>query len=740
VDEHRASPLLAELLSVHSPKDEELPDLSSIGRLRLLLETLVELLTWRINSRPLLLVMEDLQWADDSSLELVDRLIEFATAEPVFLILTTRRLDIARLTENDNITNIPLPPLSTPDGAILVNALTSGPKLPSAQINAILDWSDGIPLDIEEHTRQEILDWLQRFEGATGAARRIGDPGEISVPVARRDAIKSHLDRLSDGSQHVLRAAATVGPEFSRSQLCALLGVGAEDVDTLLDELQNAAIIEKQTPNQKAEYRFRHARYRDAAYESMSGEESKQFHSRMVSFLMSDQPELADTHPELLAYHLEGAVEPGPAIRYWIMAGTRSLRRAGFLEAVTQYEKAVDLLDKQDNRSIDISDELGLRIALGAAYEVRDGFSCSNARLQYERALDLCQNNPETADRDLFAIYSGYGSLQNVRGNFARVLEIADECLEAAKARRSFVGRVIGSRLRGGALIMQGHLDQGMSHLEEAVRQYDMHADAFIRDELYALDHKVTAMSYLALAMVARGQVRSALEMVRRSEEFAQQYTNLHSQNYAITYRAAVNHLLNDFDTTAEVAERSRTMAVEQGYASWEGGSRILLGHALFARGDVQRGREEFLLGRKIHETDTEARLYVPFIMSVAAKFLQQAGDREKALETVDGAIAFAESTGERWYLPELLRLKGELLFQMNSDADAVESLKKGYALATSLGADLWALRSALSMARLASDETLRGDAGRNMDRIRSGLSELDDCPDEKKIVSLPAR
>jgi class 3 adenylate cyclase len=165
VDEHRASPLLAELLSVHSPKDEELPDLSSIGRLRLLLETLVELLTWRINSRPLLLVMEDLQWADDSSLELVDRLIEFATAEPVFLILTTRRLDIARLTENDNITNIPLPPLSTPDGAILVNALTSGPKLPSAQINAILDWSDGIPLDIEEHTRQEILDWLQRFEG-----------------------------------------------------------------------------------------------------------------------------------------------------------------------------------------------------------------------------------------------------------------------------------------------------------------------------------------------------------------------------------------------------------------------------------------------------------------------------------------------------------------------------------------------------------------------------------------------
>ena len=730
--------LFGELLSIRTPMKRRYRKSSSVLHLQRMLDGVVRMLLGSRHEVPRLIVIEDLHWADGSSLQLVDRLAEAVSDRSVLLILTTRETDEARMLAGERVTRIPVSPLSETVAAALVTELTSGPKLPANQVRAILNWSDGVPLDIEEHTRIGLLEWSERFSGDSGVASLAAIPGHIGIPPMRRDAIKSQLDRLNSLGQRIAQAAAAIGQDFSLLHLTAALDIGYGELTGGLTELEEATIVERTAS--KGVYRFRHARYRDAAYESMSRDLRREFHSRIAAFLVREQPEQIATQPELFAHHFESADDAGNAIRYWIDAGNLSSVKGGYLEAVVQYERAAALLDWLPcDQQLGPEAELRLRISLGTAYEVRDGFSCANARAQYERALQLCRDGLSmTASNDLFATYSGYGSLVMVRADFPRALKIADECYTTAVARQSNLGRVIAKRLEGGAKVLQGQLDQGINDLDEAIRLYDLHRNEIpSADEQYALDHKVTAMCYLSLAGLAKGEIKSATETIRRCEEFAKQNTNLHSQNYVLTYRAAMHHLLHDHNQTITIATRSRNMAITHGFASWEGMSRILLGFAFLVEGKSEEGQEEYLLGRKIHEKGMEARQYLPFVISVAARILELDFNIEAALETNDRAIAVSESTSELWYAPELFRLKGELLLKRHSQAEAIECFERARELALSHGSNLWALRSSMNLAKCSTDAASKAQAIEEIAEHLRSLPEIAGSIDDRNCRAL---
>jgi class 3 adenylate cyclase len=725
---------LAEFLSIrHKPKQDR-RDVSSVLHLRKLLDAITRLLVGRSQDAPRLVVVEDIHWADDSTLKLLDRLSEAVPNGPNLLVLTTRGRHVARILADDHVVGIPVSALSESDAETLVSELTSGPKLPVSQIRAILDWSDGVPLDIEEHTRVELLEWSQRFSSENSAGTMVGNPGHFSIPATRRDAIKSHLDRLDRFSQETAQAAAVIGKEFSHRQLLALLDCSNRALTDSLDALESADVIRKSDIGGTEDYCFRHARYRDAAYESLPRDRRQAHHSRIVDFLRREQPGQVKARPELFAHHFEAAGDASTAIRYWIAAGNLSSVKGGYLEAVVQYERAVALLESgQGDLTSDPEIELQLQISLGTAFEVRDGFSCVNARKHYERALQLCRAQRNLTDsRNLFATYSGFGSMLMVRADFKTAREIASECRAEAEARQSNLGRVIAKRLEGGASVLQGQLAQGIRDLNVAVELYDAHyQETYASDEFYALDHKVTAKCYLALAKIAKGEIKSALETIRQCEEFANQRTNLHSRNYVLTYHAAIHHLLDDQKQTIEIATRSRNMAIEQGFGSWEGMSRILLGYAHLTEGELQKGKEEFLLGRKIHEKGMEARQYLPFVISVAARMQSLSGDIKTALLTNDRAIEIAETTDEQWYVPELLRLKGELLLQQQATEAAIECFEEAQQRSLGNGSNLWALRSSANLARVSGDAELKTRSLAEVSNLLSALPEISGSPDE---------
>ena len=231
--------------------------------------------------RPTLLAFEDLQWADELTLEVIGELARLAPERPLFLIGAYRpdelRADAmhrewrARLLSQRFGEEAVLAPL-TYDETALATTLILGTGLPASRdvVSAIFERSDGVPLYIEE--------LLAALRGATADGRAIRD---AKVPTSIEDAIMARVGRLSADAQVVGRAAAVIGRCFVPSVLAGMLDRPVSDLDEPLDELTRNAFI---FTYGEGILDFRHQLIRDALYRSVPSSELRRLHARAGEF------------------------------------------------------------------------------------------------------------------------------------------------------------------------------------------------------------------------------------------------------------------------------------------------------------------------------------------------------------------------------------------------------------------------------------------------------------------------
>jgi class 3 adenylate cyclase len=311
------APLFAALLSL--PSEDRYPPLGfgAAERWRQLLVALLDQLEGLARKNPVLLVFEDVQWADANSLELIGLMSKRVARLPVLALITYRPEFEPPWDELRHIIRLTLAPLDRVSARAMIDSLSADVRLPDEVTEQILAKADGVPLFIEELTKA-VLE-----SGQTDAARRERLDGELpplTIPVTLQNTLMARLDRFAHVKE-IAEIAALIGREFPYDLLHAVAGCDRETLDDALAQLEAAQLLSHTGVPPHAHYRFQHALVQEAAYESMLKVRRQLLHRRIADTLCTRFPAVADTEPELVARHLTEAGLTDAATEWWSKAG-----------------------------------------------------------------------------------------------------------------------------------------------------------------------------------------------------------------------------------------------------------------------------------------------------------------------------------------------------------------------------------------------------------------------------------
>lgn len=312
--------------------------------------------------RPLVIALDDLHWADPTSVRLSEQLLPLLERFPIVLLIAMR-IDrdhpswaLRRTCEEEYphlFRELRVPPLGQDDERRLVSALTGQAPIGSVDVERLLTYSDGNPFFLEE------------------LIRSMTDRSGAVVPPTIGAAIQARVDRLDATARQLLRAAAVLGRSFSLGLLAAVAHESPETVWRVIHELQRLDFVREQRRLPEPEFRFRHALIQEAVYSTLLQVDRVRLHGRAAAALESaragEQPALLG----VLAIHWSHADDPEKAIHYLRLAGDTARNDWALDEAIEHYRALVPLLRRLNHAAEAATTlfKLGLTLHTAMRYE-----------------------------------------------------------------------------------------------------------------------------------------------------------------------------------------------------------------------------------------------------------------------------------------------------------------------------------------------------------------------------------
>jgi len=686
VSEKRGSivPLLAALLSI--PIDGHYPplELTPQQQKRLTFFAMLELLRAQTQRQPVILICEDIHWADHTSSELLD-LIRQSISEWPILIIATFRPEFCLAWKTD--ARLDLDRLSPAQVASMIESLDPGNELSTAIVGQIISKTDGVPLFVEEVTKT-VLGEGQGNKDAVAS----GLTWSPAVPDTLHNSLMARLDQLPS-AKTVAQVSAAIGREFAFDLLEAVVSLPHEDVRKAIDRLQQVGLIFRREQSAIEMYVFKHALVQDTAYASMLRSERQPLHARIAKTLATKFVDVADGAPEIIAYHYTQAREVRPAIQYWLKAGQQASRRSAFMEAITHFQSALKLLEElpEDKERFEL--EIQIQQSFAAASMAAKGFGAEETVLALNRALKLCRRL--NAPPQIFPVLSGLVGAHLMRGEIENARELAQDLLTLAQNRNDRTALLMGHRILGMSLFTLGELTAAKRELKNAIKLPAQHAPAAL---IFSQDFKSTAQAYLGLTIVLLGDTEGGLAHSRDALAYAEQLRHPHSVSYVLSFLAGAYLVAGNAHAAFPVAERTIAYSNEYGFPQWSAGGLMLRGWARVDLGEVEAGLADLRNSiRGLEATGT--LIWMQFAHYHLARALAASGRLEPAMELVERILAEIGASGGRWYESEIHRLKGDILrIQGKSVSEIEPQYEAAIAVAKRQGARAWELRAAESL------------------------------------------
>ena len=417
--------LIAELLAV--PGDERYPALavSPQQKREMTLTALLDQLDGVAARSPVLIVFEDAQWIDPTSLDLLDRTIARVANLPVLLVITFRPELQPTWVGQPHVTMLPLSRLGRRDSASIIGSITNGKALPDAVVEQVLAHTDGVPLFIEELTSTLLESGLLRETLDRYVLDRPLPP--LAIPTTLQASLVARLDRLAS-VKDVAQIGAAIGREFSHQLIAAVSALAPMDLDAALERLTASGLISRCGTPPDAIYLFKHALVQDAAHVTMLKSRRRQLHSIIAKVLVERFPATAERLPEVVARHFTEAGLASEAIAYWLKAGRLGSARSANLEAAKSFEQALHVLEAlpESQSTLEQSFELRLelRVVLSQLGRGQRMLEClREAEVLAERLNDDCRRCRVYAF--MTVTHSLLGELDEALVTGSRALEIA---------------------------------------------------------------------------------------------------------------------------------------------------------------------------------------------------------------------------------------------------------------------------------------------------------------------------
>ena len=710
----RVIPYLLPLLGLPASNAYALPQTSADEQRERTLVALLHLVAALSAQQPLLMVAEDLHWADPSTLEYLGRLVEYAEHHPLkVMLLMTSRPEFRSPWPQPRVTQLELQRLSRETTRQLVAGLIEARRL-DGLVDEIERRSDGVPLFVEELTAGVLS---EPEAGAPDDAQAGGR--RLSIPVSLQDALMARLDRLGS-AKPVAQEAATIGREFPRALIEAVSDLESSALDHALDKLVAAQILHRGWTGPEEYYTFHHALLQDTAYESQLRSTRKQLHARIVQVLEEAFPKRVESEPELMARHCAAAGLHEAAIAHYVKAAELAISRLSNEEASEHFERALEMLaflpasGERDQR------EIGVRVAHMQALVALHGRDASPVLSTYARLEALCEAVGE-GPQQIPALISLMTFDATQKPDLPSASRRADALLRIAEPLGVPQLLVVAHTIAASDTLGNGSPYEAADRLGLAIEigetcEFPPPASANEPD----------------LLSLALGMHVQALSGCGRTDEMrevtAAMYARLRPLDHdlslvsALANIAGAGYALDDPELCRSGAAEALTVADGRGWFTNEALLLVLHGWARAHLGEVEAGIADVERGLAV-EAASGPPLASGYYHVASADVYRLARDWRRAEQLLDGAAAIAD--GLTVASTSLHYVRGLLCLEFGDERleEAETSLQRAHALASEVDQRWAAVRYATCLARVAQRTAKVPEAH---ERLASAYDSLD--------------
>ena len=736
----RADPEVPSLLRAVAPTWLlQLPWLSSVEQREALLRELVgvnpermlrelgEFLDRYTERQPLLLVTEDLHWADAGTVQLIDYLARRRSPSRVMWLSSFRLAEVVasehplnglrhELRLHGLCEEIVLDPFSEAEVAAYVAAHSPSLAHDESLARALHERTEGVPLFVASVTSDVAA--RAAHEGIGAAALLTSSP----VPESLCALIEHYVAKLGEERRLLLSAAAVYGHAFRIDTLARVLERDplwvADQCHQLLREQLWLVASRGKDEGAPAErpYSFRHALFRQALYDRLAPSARVELHRKVGAALEPERGMGGAVAAAELAMHFDRGRVPLPALRYYAEAAQAALLHVSPAECMTFTERAFNLLGQAPSGAERTSLEIELATLRGVAAFHLLGAG-DQALSAYQRGSSLLTDVPRHAMRGL--LLHGLGFLHNLRGEFAQALAIAQRADALASQASDDFLTLAACNVRGHAYMHLGRPRAARESLEHALPVMEsIHAasqETFIGS---IADPETTVLAMLGFQLAHIGLIGEMRARLRQAYARARGLAQPMALIVTLWCDTLCEIRLGNADRVAALADEMHSLVEQYALVQAKAAAGWFHGWVQARRGKPLQGfrqiraayEENRALGMIAGSSET---------LGYAAEALLLHGDCSGADEQLRQALDIVNTYGERIYLPQLLLTEGSIARARGQDADAEASVRRAVTEARAQGA-LWL--ELLALTELCAGATAAGEDHR---RLRAIVDEL---------------
>jgi predicted ATPase len=667
---------------------------------------------------PLLLFLDDLQWADNASLGLLFHLGRHVEASCIFILGAYRPDDVALGRGGERH---PLEPvvheLTRHYGDITID-LDAIPETVSRQfVDAVLDAE---PNRLGQAFRKAV------FHQTSGHAlftvelfRTLQERGDLerdsngrwvqgssldwdALPARVEGVVAERIGRLDEELKEMLTVASVEGEQFTAEVVARMQAVPERQaIQELSNDLQrrHRLVIELGLAQfarlRLSLYRFVHNLFQQYLYSSLDEVERACLHRDIGEVLEALFAGETEEVAARLARHFEEGGIPAKAAAYRLQAGNRAHRMSAHQEAAAHLRAGLELLAGLPVGPGRMQLELALQTSLGTTRIATHGYASPEVEQAFARAREVCRVLGDPPQ--VIPVLYGLCLFRLVRAEVVKAHKEGEQLLFLAQ-RAGEAGYILGCHaLVGASAIYLGRFDDAHAHLEQVIADYDRYQHIGLAHQ-QGQDPCVAALSYLCWALWVQGYPEQASQKANAALDLAKELDHPYSLAMAMAYSSKLLELMRDWPDCQTQAEAALEAASQGRFSLWQSMASLVHGTALAHQGCADAGIGELSQGLASLKA-TGALLSAPYVRARLAEAYLLVGRREEGLQAIDESLSDPE---QAWWLPEQYRLRAELLLLVpDFETEAEATLRQALELAKGQQSRSLELRAAMSLARL---------------------------------------
>ena len=682
--------------------------------------------------RALILVLEDLQWSDPSTIDLLGCIARRRQPARLLLIGSLRPVEMMghdhplrgvqhELQAKGLCEEIALELLSRDGVAAYIDA-RFGEAPTAALATRVYERTEGNALFMVNMVNDLVAGGLLAWRDGQWQVDGSIDTATDRIPTGLQELIGRRMHDLARPVRQVLEAASVAGDEFAVVAVAAAVQADTGRIEDVCEQLASqgslivdAGVAEWPDGSVSGRYRFRHALYRRVLYEGIAAARRVRLHRAIGRREEAGFGARTGEHAAELAMHFTHGHAYLRALHFHELAAAAALDRHAAHEAVTHCTAALEALAHTPEKPEHAHREFGLVVARATLLMAIRGYAAPETEQAFARARVLCDALPPGPQ--LYPVLRGLLSYHQVRAELGEAHALGEQLLRHA-AQRTEVLRVQAHYGHGATLFHMGAFDAARAHFEAALRDYD---PATHRQHILVYggyDPGVACSLWLALTLALQGELDEAAVRDRDGLALAHRHGDLFSLAWAYHGVGSSQQLLGDWAASETASAEAARLAEEHGFPHVLGMATVNRGWALMMRGKTEAGIAMLRDGVAMVDR-TGAALIRPLYLAMLATADVMEGDRKSGIARFDEALGEVERTGERLHEAALLIGKSRVLADggdrgrsPRAEANAAAAcLRRALDVARAQGARLVELRAAVALARHCREDGRNAEA-----------------------------